>query len=285
MIQQGGFVHRAGVVVEAPGNGQVDGEVFLRHAEGGEVLHHGFQLRQTLVKDLVPACIVLQRGDDLGVIAGDSDELQNLRRLLIGQTHVVHQEGAHLLRADLVQLVHRCAYVAGLLGETLHGVKAVEDAAVVDADLESLQSQLGKGLVDNGGDLRLVGDIQLAIADHVDIGLIELPEAATLGTLAAVDLADLIAAEGEAQLIVVQRHVLGQRHRQVEPQGQVGVALGEAVNLFLRLAAALGQQHFAGLDQRGVQRGKAVQAVGLAENVHHPLHLLLGSRQQLHKPG
>ena len=172
-----------------------------------------------------------------------------------------------------------------MLRQTLHGVEAVEDAAVVDTDLESLQSQFGKGLVDNGGDLRLVGDIQLAVADHIDIGLIELPEAASLGTLAAVDLADLIAAEGEAQLIIVQRHVLGQRHRQVEPQGQVGVALGEAVDLLFGLAAALGQQHLAGLDQRGIQRGKAVQAVGLAENVHHPLHLLLGSRQQLHKPG
>ena len=284
MIQQGGLVHGAGVVVQAPGDGQVNGKVLPGHAEGGEVLHHGLELLQALVKDLVPACVALQGGDDLCVIPGDGDELENFRRLLVGQAHVLHQEGADLLRADLVQLVHGAHDVAGFFGEALHGVEAVEDTAV-DPDLEPLQSQLGKGLVDDGGDLRLVGDIQLAVADHVDIGLIELPEAAPLGALTAIDLADLIAAEGEAQLIVVQRHILGQGHRQVEPQGQVGVALGEAIDLLLGLAAALGQQHLAGLDQRGIQRSKAVQGIGFAENVHHPLHLLLGRGQQLHKPG
>ena len=99
-----------------------------------------------------------------------------------------------------------------------------------------------KVLVDDGGNLRLVDDVQLAVADDVDVGLIELAEAAALGALAAVHLADLIAAEGEGQLAVVQRHILGQRYGQVKAQGQVAVALGEAVDLLLGLAAALGQQ-------------------------------------------
>ena len=142
-----------------------------------------------------------------------------------------------------------------------------------------------EGLVDDGGDLRLVGDVQLAVADDVDIRLVELPEAAPLGPLAPVDLADLIPAEGEGQLAVVEGHILGQGHRQVKAQGQVGVALLEAVDLLLGLAAALGQQHLAGLDDRGIQGGEAVEGVGFAQNFHHPLHLLLGLRQQLHKAG
>ena len=68
-------------------------------------------------------------------------------------------------------------------------------------------------------------DVELAVADDVDVGLIELAEAAALGALAAVDLADLIAAEGEGEVVVVQGHILGQRHRQVKAQRQVGVAL------------------------------------------------------------
>ena len=46
VVQQRRLVHGAGVVVQSPGDGQVHGEVLLRHAEGGQILHHGFQLGQ-----------------------------------------------------------------------------------------------------------------------------------------------------------------------------------------------------------------------------------------------
>ena len=81
----------------------------------------------------------------------------------------------------------------------------------------------------------------------------------------------------------MQGHILGQRYGQVEAQRQIGVTLLKAVDLLLRLAAALGQQHLAGLDHRRVQRREAVQAVCVPEDIHHSLHLLLGLRQQLHK--
>ena len=64
--------------------------------------------------------------------------------------------------------------VGGLLRKALHGVEAVENFAVVHADLEALQAQGGEGTVDNGGDLRLVEDSpELSVADHIDIRLIE----------------------------------------------------------------------------------------------------------------
>ena len=86
-------------------------------------------------------------------------------------------------------------------------------------------------------------------------------------------------------MAVVLGHVLGQGHRQVKAQGQVGVSLHKAVDLLLRLAASLGQQHLAGLDQRGVQGGKAVQGVGAAEDLHHPVELHLPGGQQFHEAG
>ena len=116
-------------------------------------------------------------------------------------------------------------------------------------------------------------------------GLIELPETAPLGPLAPVDLADLVTAEGEGEVVVVQGHVFGQGNGQVKAQGQVGVALGEAVDLLFRLAAAFGQQDLAGFDDRRVQGGKTVEGIGFAQDLHNALHLLLGSRQQFHEAG
>ena len=79
--------------------------------------------------------------------------------------------------------------------------------------------------------------------------------------------------------------VLRQRHGQVKAQGQVAVALGKAVDLLLGFAAALGKQHLGGLDQRRVQRIKAVQRVGFAQHLHDALHLHLRRGEQLHKAG
>ena len=61
-------------------------------------------------------------------------------------------------------------------------------------------------------------DVELAVADDVDVGLIELAEAAALCALAAVDLADLEAAEREGQLAVVLRDILRERYGEVKAQ-------------------------------------------------------------------
>ena len=82
----------------------------------------------------------------------------------------------------------------------------------------------------------------------------------------------------------MEGHILGQGHGEVKAQGQVGVALQKAVDLLLGLAAGLGQQHLAGLDDGGVQGGEAVEGIGAAQQFHHAvkLHLTLG--EQFHKP-
>ena len=283
MIQQRGLVHGAGVVVKTAGDGEIHGEVFLRHAEVRQILHHGVQLRKPLVKQLVSPTVARQRRQHVAVGAGDSDKLQNFRRLLLCNATVGEQQRLHLFRADLVQLVHGAHDGAGLLRQPQHGVKPVQNFPVVHPNLEPLQPQTGEGLINNGRDLRLVGDVQLAVADDVDVRLIKLAEPSPLRPLAPIDLADLVAAEGEAQLTAVERHILGQRHRQVKAQRQIGVALLKAIDLLFGLAAALGQQHLAGLDDRRIQRREAVEGVGLPQDLHHPLHLLLRLGQQLHK--
>ena len=211
--------------------------------------------------------------------------MQDLVGLFLRRAALLDQNEVYLVRADLVELVHGAHDVARTRGKAEHGVEAVEDLAVVDADLEPVQTHLREGLVDDRRDLGLVCDVEPAVADDVDVRLIELTEAAALGALAAVDLADLIAAEREGQLAVVQRDVFCQRHSQVKAKGQVAVALLEAVDLLFRLAAALGEQHVGRLDRGRVERRKAVEAVRPAQNLHHGLHLCLRRRQQLHEAG
>ena len=137
--------------------------------------------------------------------------------------------------------------------------------------------------VDDGGDFRVVGDVQQAVADDVDVRLIELAEPAPLGPLAPVDLADLEPAEGEGQLGVVQGHVLRQGDGEVEAQGQVAVPLGEAVNLLLSLAAALGKQNFAGLNEGGVQGGVGVEGERFPDDGRHAVKLNLPGGEELHE--
>ena len=281
MVQHDGLVDGAGVVVQAPGDGQVHHEVVRGHAEGGHVLHHGLQLGHAQVEELVLALEGRQGGH--GVCGGE--QAQQGVGGVGGHGEVVHQDGLHLLWADLLQLVDGAHHVARLRLQAQQGEEAVEHLPVVHPDLEPVQAQGGEGLVDDGGDLRLVDDVQAAVADDVDVGLVELPEAAPLGPLPPVDLADLEAAEGEGELVLVEGHVFGQGHRQVKAEGQVGVPLLEAVDLLLGLAAALGQQHLAGLDGGGVQGGEAVEGVALPEDGHHAVKEHLIRRQQLHEAG
>ena len=285
VIQQRGLIDRAGVVIQTTGNGEIHGEILRRYAKVRQILHHGVQLAEPLIEHLVSASVALQRRQDLCIAALDGDELQDLIGVALTDGEILYQNGFYFFGTDLIQLVHGAHHVGGFLRQAQHGVEAVQDLPVVHPDLEPLQAQGGEGLIDDRGDLRLVGDVQLAVADDVNVRLIELTEPAPLGTLAPIHLADLIPAEGEGQLIVVEGHILGQRHRQVKAEGEVAVALLEAVDLLFRLAAGLGQQHLTGFNDRGIQGREAVQGIGLAEDLHNALHLLLGRREKLHKAG
>jgi hypothetical protein len=131
-------------------------------------------------------------------------------------------------------------------------------------------------------------DAQRVLADHVDVALVELAEAAALGALAAVHALHLVAAEREGQLVLVLGHVAGQRHGQVEAQGQLGQAVAfllqragglHEIHLALGLAAGLGQQHLGQLEHRRFHRQEAEALVVAADRVQHALEgdLVAGS--------
>ena len=285
MIDQGSFVHGTRVVIQTAGDGQIHREILLRHAKGRQIANYGFQFLQTQIEKFIPAGVTFQCREHLRIGAADGNEGQNLIRLCLAQSDLVGQERTHLIGADLLQLIHGAHNIAGLLAEIVHSVKSVQNLAVVDADLETAQTQGSKGLINDGGDFRLVGHVQLAVADDIDIRLIKLTETTALCPLTAVHLADLIPTEGECQLTVVESHILGQRHGQIKPQTQIRVPLLETVHLFFRFAAALGKQNVSRFDHGRIQGSKAVAGVGGTENFHNPLHLLLGTGKQFHKAG
>ena len=71
----------------------------------------------------------------------------------------------------------------------------------------------------------------------------------------------------------------------VKAQRQIGITLLEAVDLFFRLSAALGQQDVRRLDHRRSDGRKAVKRKGFSQDFQHPLKFLLRCGQQLHKAG
>ena len=90
-------------------------DVYKRQAEGRQGGGHGVQLAEALVEEGAAARIAGEGGEHLVVAAADGDEAQDFVGLLPGKAQVVHQDGAHLVRADFVQLVHRAHDVAGAL--------------------------------------------------------------------------------------------------------------------------------------------------------------------------
>ena len=125
VVEQRRLVHRAGVVVEAARDGQVDREVLLRHAERAEVLGDGRQLVEALVEHLVAAAVLFKRSEHLFVRHLDADEGEDLIRLFALDGVVVDQDRAHEVRADLFDLVDGAHDIAGLVGKAQHRVEAV----------------------------------------------------------------------------------------------------------------------------------------------------------------
>ena len=276
-----GLINGTGVIVQAPGDGQVHFEVGLRYAEISHVAHHLGKLLDAGVQQLVLALQLFQSFHGIGAF----QHFQQLGSGIFRHGKLAGEHFQHLFLSDLLQLVNGAHHIGGLVPQPQQVKQTAEHLPVVQPDLEIFKAQGGEGAVDHRGNFSFAQDIQLAIADDVDVRLVKLPEASTLGPLAPVDLADLIPAERKCQVVIVKGHIFGQGHGEIKAESQIAVPLLEAVDLLFGVAAALGQQHFGGLDHRCVQAGEAIQLIALAQNVHHPVHLGLPVRQKLHKTG
>ena len=90
-------------------------------------------------------------------------------------------------------------------------------------------------------DFGIVAHRQRIFADHVDVALIKLAETPFLRALAAVDPLDLVTTEGKRQLVLMLGHITGQRHGQIEAQGELrGAALLQCAGRLYEVHLPLG---------------------------------------------
>src|SRR5690606_441385 len=147
---------------------------------------------------------------------------------------------------------------------------------------------------DHRRDLGIVARGQRVLADHVDVALVELAEAAALGALATVHALHLVAAERERQFVFVLGHVARQRHGQVEAQRELRQPLGcllqragglGEIDLALGFAAGLGQQDLRELEHRRLDRQEAEALEDPPDRVEHALERDLVAGQQFQDAG
>ena len=199
--------------------------------------------------------------------------------------------------AELVDLAqHQRLQLA--VGNALRLEETAHQLAVVEMDRERADRELGEHRVDHRRQLRIVAHAECVLADHVDVALVELAEAAALRALAAIYALHLVAPEREREVVLVLGDIARQRHGQVEAQRQFRRALPFAlsgileragglhkIHLPLGLTAGLGQQHLGQLHHRRLHRQEAKTLEIAADRVQHALEGNLVRRQQLHDPG
>ena len=134
MVQHRRFVDRAGIIIQAAGNGQIYRKMVLRDPERGQILHHSLQLVQALVEQLVPPPVLLQCGQHLLAAAVDIHKPQDLQSLLLRDVQLLLQDAVDLFGTDLVQLIHSAHDFCGFLRKPQHGIKAIQHLPVVDTD-------------------------------------------------------------------------------------------------------------------------------------------------------
>ncbi len=189
-----------------------------------------------------------------------------------------HELLPHRVRALLVELVDADdGGVDARVADARAADQEMQERSRVDADAEPAKAELrerGGGREDH---LRL--DRHRRRAQHVDVALHELAEAAVLRALGAPHRAELIALEDGRQLAAMGRIVARERDGQVEAErqiGEVGPARGDgALELgaalqhleheLLVLAAALPEKHAHALHRRRVHALEAEGLVRLAD--------------------
>jgi hypothetical protein len=161
---------------------------------------------------------VLQRG------GANLHEGENLLRHLGAEVErLAGQRIAHVIGAALVQLVHLAQHQHLLLAVDYPQAFeiAAHQLAVVELDGERADVQFAKHAVDHRRNFSVVAHRQRVLADHVDVALVELAEAAALRALAPINSLHLVTAKRKAQLALVLGHVARQRHGEIETQRQL----------------------------------------------------------------
>ena len=136
---------------------------------------------------------------------------------------------------------------------------------------------------------RIEEDLQVrggGVRPHdVEVDLHELPIPSALRVLPAPDLCRVPAPEGEAQLRDMRRHEPGEGNGEVESHRNVPAAvIGEPVDLFVGLTAALAEEHLGELEHGRVDRREPEAREDLLEGAHDSRRCASLSGRKSRKP-
>lgn len=225
-----GLVHGTGVVVQAAGDLKIrdDG---ARADSGGLIDDHG-QRVQTLAGqrvclgvggDAVPGSKGVELLGQLGAVdGGQLGQLKAGLRLALARAAGLDEQLGHLVGTDLVELVDLTQHALDVV-KAQATVEAFGKLAVVRMHSRLGQAELAQAFQRGDHDQRqfhLVVVRQIAVADHIDVGLDELAETALLRALATPHLLDLPTLERECEIARMLDHVPAQRHGQIEVQAE-----------------------------------------------------------------
>ena len=173
----------------------------------------------------------------------------------------------HAVVPDLAELVDRPQRPRDI-GDAHSAVEALDEPPVVHPHARGRQVEALEGPRHHDGDLGLEVRGQRLAGDDVDVGLVELPEAALLRALPSPHLLDLVAPEREREVALTLLDVAREGHGQVEVKAELGrlsPAPREDVDLLggLRLAA----QALERLDRARLDLREAVKLEDLTQAV------------------
>ena len=178
-----GLVDAAGVVVQATDHGQVGDHHPGGHGLGG--VDEGLQVGQGGVELVRPdPQPVHEDVEDRQVGALDSRQLEHRVGLLPAGPRPLTQKGPDRLRTDLGQLVHR-GQDRGHVGQVETPHQRLDDPPVVHPHPDPAHVEPLQRLDHDQRQVDLVVPGQGVDADHVHVGLHELPETAVLRPLPA----------------------------------------------------------------------------------------------------
>lgn len=273
---------RAGVIVEAAGDGHIQSHALLGQARRRGALQEALQFRQARGAGFALVHQGTKRFENGAVRAFQEGQGQNFAGLSLAGARRRNHLGRDLVRANLVELVEGPQDGTGRVNEFESFEETCEHLAIVHAHTKVVEATSEDEIVNHMEGLD-VGH-QAGSADGVEVALHEFAVATALGVLAAPDGSAVVAFEGRTELADVLGSKTRKGNRQVKAHADLApTGIGEAVHLLVAFRAALAHQNVEVLEGRRVDGHETERTVDLARRGNQPLTRAGGGGQKVAK--
>lgn len=212
------------IIIESAGQGRIDLHASSIDAEGFAGFDDRAHFADGLERVVFSGEEGFQGGEGLIVILFWLDDGEEFFGAF-GSDFALSEFGGDALTANFIEFIDR-GNGGGFEfdGDAGDFDECAEDATIVEVDSEVTEFEFGEDVV-NGVQERDLGDGR-GCADHVDIALIELAEAAMSRAISAVNGLDLISFKDASDLVLVHGDESGEGHGEVVSEAQVALSGG-----------------------------------------------------------